>query len=307
MRKFSLLFVSFFSYCILFAQGISDIQFFEAVDLNLSGLEDVKSSFLVKDYSRAKKEYIKYLKSRRSPTWFIDWNANSAVKKRTTVDIEEADRYVKNEMLSCGIWHKFNSSINWKYNPTNNLYNEWTWQLNRHYAWITLGRAYWRTGNEKYAKAFVSQLNSWINQCKRPQDDGNYPGSPWRTLEAGIRMRYSWPYAFHYFLSSPSFDDESLFRMVKSIYEHALFFIDHCVSNQRLSHEMNGLYVIGALFPELKNASKWRSFAAEKLYQEEVMEFYPDGSQKQLSPSYHATNLSCIVSVYQIITKAIIS
>ena len=288
-------------FCIrVFGQSVTDQQFFESINLDLDGLQPVKSCILSNDYVNAKKEYIKYLKQRESPVWYFDWDAPDTQKRNTIADLKEADRYANNELVSCGIWHQFGQIVDWRYDPTNNDYPEWTWQLNRHYDWIVLGSAYWNTGDEKYSKAFVSQLNSWLDQCKCPNDNGYYPRSAWRTLEAGLRMRYSWPYAFFYFLSSPYFDDESVFRMVKSIYEHALFLNKHSTSSQRLSHEMNGLYTVGALFPEFHNADDWRRLSAEKLYEEEVNQFYPDGSQKELAPSYHGTNLSCIVSVYRL-------
>lgn len=283
-----------------FGQSITDAQFFDALDLNYAGLESVKACVKLKNYSGAQRAYVQYLKQRTTPKWYFDWNAPESEKRKTGANIAKSNRYANNELISCGIWHQFGKTIDWTLNPTENHYNEWTWQLNRHEFWISLGYAYWNTGNEKYAKAFVSQINSWIEQCKRPKDDGNYPGSPWRTMEAGLRMRYSWPNAFFYFLSSPSFDDEAVFRMVKSFYEHALFLYDHRISKQRLSHEMNGLYTVGVLFPEFRKAAEWRSVAAEELYREEVEQFYPDGSQKELAPSYHGTNLSCIVSVYQL-------
>lgn len=297
------------SFCFIFGillslsvagQTISDAQFFEALDLDYVGLELVKTCVASSNYSGARKAYIQFLKQRTTPKWYFDWNAPASEKRKKGANIAKSNRYTNNELVSCGIWHQFGKKIDWTLNPTENHYNEWTWQLNRHEFWLSLGYAYWNTGNEKYAKAFVSQLNSWIEQCKRPSDDGNYPGSPWRTLEAGIRMRYTWPNAFFYFLSSPSFYDESVFRMVKSFYEHALFLYDHRISKQRLSHEMNGLYTVGALFPEFRKAAEWRSVAAEELYREEVDQFYPDGSQKELAPGYHGTNLSCIVSVYKL-------
>lgn len=280
--------------------SFTERQFFEAIDLDNAGLEQVKKAAAANDFTKAKSAYIEYLKQRTKPVWTFDWRDRLKEKGLKGANIKEADRYANNELVSCGIWHQFGRTINWMLNPTENNYSEWTWQLNRHYAWLTLGPAYWRSGDEKYARSFVSQLSSWIDQCKRPNDNGNYPGSAWRTLEAGLRMRYTWPNAFFYFLGSPSFDDETIFKMVESFYDHALFLYANRISSQRLSHEMNGLYTVGALFPEFKDAEKWRAFAVEELYKEEEGQFYPDGSQKELTPGYHGTNLSCIVSVYEL-------
>ena len=281
-------------------QSLTDVQFFEALNLDYPGLVSVKKSVNNKKYDDAKHQFVDYLKQRTKPVWYFDWRENDSNKRKTGVNISEANRFADNELLSCGQWYKFGSRVNWTYNATKNNYNEWTWQLNRHYAWITLGKAYWKTGNEKYAKAFVTQLNSWLDQCIRPIDSGNRVGSPWRTLEAGLRMMSCWPNALYYFMSSPTFDDETIFKMVKSFYEHGSHLRTHNSRVNWLSIEMNGLYTVGVLFPEFKESEDWRNFSAEKLYQEEVEQFYPDGSQIELATGYHGNSLSSIVSVYRL-------
>ena len=158
--------------------SFTERQFFEAINLDYVGLEQVKKAVSDNDYSTAKRAYIEYLKQRSMPKWFFDWkDFLKPETRKPNSDLRYANRYANNELVSCSIWHQFGKTVNWKLNPTENNYAEWTWQLNRHYFWITLGAAYWDSGEEKYAKAFVSQLNSWINQCKRPNDNGNYLGN----------------------------------------------------------------------------------------------------------------------------------
>ena len=62
---------------------------------------------------------------------------------------------------------------------------------------------------------------------------------------------------------------------------------------------MNGLFVVGGLFPEFKDAEGWRLFAANKLYEEEEKMFYPDGALYELTPGYHAVSVSNISAVYR--------
>jgi len=280
------------------AQTISDKEFFQVLNLNYPGLRDVKKYVEKNNFALAKKEYVAYLKNRKSPIWIFDWRDRG--KSNPSVSIQEADKYANNELVSVGIWHKFGPTVNWKLNPTENNYKEWTWQLNRHYFWPTLGRAYWKTGDECYARAFVSQLKSWLSQCNRPNDSANYQGPSWRTLEAGIRMMSTWPNAFFYFLSSPSFEDEIIFMMVKSFYEHCIYLRTNYNPNDGNLVDMNGLFAVSTIFPEFLEAKKWQSFAVEKLYLKEKEQFYPDGSHIELAPGYHGTNLSCFASVYRL-------
>lgn len=283
------------------AERFTGRVFFDCLNLDYPGLEHVKLCIEKGDLQKAKTSYVAYLKERQYPKWYINWRDYLLPTNRNAnVNTSEVDRYVRNELVSCGIWYQFKNEIDWTYNPTTNNFNEWTWQLNRHYFWDELGKAYWASGNEKYAKAFVSQLNSWLNQCVLPDGSGNYEGSPWRTIEAGIRMQSSWPNAFNYFLSSPNFDDESIVKMVESFYEHGKHLRQYNTKDNWLAIEMNGLYTIGVLFPEFRDASEWRNFAADKLYNEAIVQFYPDGAQRELSTGYHKASLSNIVSIFRL-------
>ena len=282
------------------AQTLTDKEFFEVMNLNYPGMEEVKNNVKAGDYQKAKHAFVKHLKERKSPKWFLDWKNVNREKSQRNVNLQEADRYANNELLSCGTWYKFGNKIDWQSNHSPNNYDEWTWQLNRFSHWTVLGKAYWATGDEKYAKAFVKQMNSWVDQCKKPSKSFNGVGSAWRTIEAGIRTLGNWPDAFNYFLSSPSFDDESIIKMVKSFYEHGQHLREHNTANNWLSIEMQGLYTVAVLFPEYKVSKDWREYAIIHLYEEELNQFYPEGAQKELAPSYHTVSLSSIVGAYKL-------
>ena len=94
--------------------------------------------------------------------------------------------------------------------------------VSRHPMWQDLGRAFYATGDEKYAVEFVAQLKSWVQACPVPvKKPDNRPFSRWRTIEAGIRAGGVWPDVYHLFLSARAFDDEALTLFLKSYVEHA--------------------------------------------------------------------------------------
>src|SRR5690554_4405168 len=49
--------------------------------------------------------------------------------------------------------------IDWGFRPVPD--NEWVWQLNRMSFWDSMARAYWHTGDEKYAKGWAVQMMDW--------------------------------------------------------------------------------------------------------------------------------------------------
>jgi hypothetical protein len=124
-----------------------------------------------------------------------------------------------------------------------------------------------------------------------PSKADNKAFSRWRTIEAGIRMGSVWPEVYHLFLASKSFDDDALILMVKSEVEHALYLMQFHMKGNWLTMESNGLYHVGALFPEFSEAKNWRETALGRLYAELSIQVYPDGAQIELAPGYHGVSV----------------
>lgn len=280
---------------------LTDAELFEALDLSEPGLHRVRRAAGKRDFPAAKAALAAYLRGRRSVSWFFDPHR---VDKGIRHNRKAADDTVEGRIKVISIRHLFrDGEIDWKYNPTKARKdladnNEWQWQLGRMHFWRYLGDAYWATGEEKYAGAFVRQLESWVANCPRPDRIDNRAGSCWRTIECGIRMSGSWPTAYHRFLRSPSFTDDDVCLFVKCCVEHALYLREFHRSGNWLTMEMNGLYTVGGLFPELRAAAEWRTFAAGKLYEELGTQFLPDGAQIELTPGYHNVALRNIMAIF---------
>ncbi len=281
----------------------SDEKFFsEVLNLDYPGLEGVKAAVSKKDWTAARTAYVKYLKTREKPVWSFDWRGFDKDSSRVAgYDRTAADQIASNCLTACSVPYQFGDHVNWSINPTELEYREWTWQLSRHPFWNTLGQAYWATGDEKYAKAFVNQMRGWVIDNPLPSYSANDAFSRWRTIETGIRTLGNWPNAFFRFLGSPSFDDESILMMVKSFYEHGVHLetFPSRVGNW-LTMEMNGLYHTAVIFPEFKDAARWEKFAADKLYAEEKTQVYADGAQIELAPGYHGVSLNNILGPWKL-------
>lgn len=277
---------------------MSDKQFFDALNLDYAGLEKVKAAVNAGDMQASKHEFAEYMRHREKPIIGFDWKARPKLDKRPDgVDTRDADKVMQHILYSVSVDHKYEGDIDWTLDPIN--YREWPWQLNRHHIWVALARAYWATGEEKYAKEFVFQLNDWVRKCPVPDDSGNQ-GETWRTIEQGIRMGQMWPEVFYRFLTSPSFDDESIVTMVKSMAEHAQHLMKFYTTGNWLTMECNGLMHVGVLFPEFKDAAEWRKTAMDRLYTELDKQVYPDGAQIELTTGYHQVALWNFEGAWQI-------
>ncbi|MBN2448780.1 MAG: alginate lyase family protein [Lentisphaeria bacterium] len=285
-----------------FGPRLRDEDFFAALDLDLPALAEVRAAAAAEDWAGARQAFARHLRDRETPHWHFDWRERPHhAEPPDGVDTREADRVVAHLLTSVGVPHQFGPDIDWSINPTPLKYNEWTWQLSRHPFWSTLGRAYWATGDEVYAREFVAQITDWITDNPVPvNQSGNRAGSRWRTIETGIRMFSSWPDCFFRFLSSPSFSDDSVVLMVKSMVEHARHLLAHPTGNNWLAMEMNGLFHVGVLFPEFRESGSWRETAGRRLHEELNNQVYPDGAQVELATGYHGVSLHNFVGTLRL-------
>ncbi len=271
---------------------LGEAQFFQLLDLNRAELAAVKSAADKSDWPAAKHAFAEYFRTRQHPKWFA--SDLPPVGHDPKFRSRGAESALAHRFNSIGIEWQFGDKIDWAFNPTTQpgskwpANHEWTWQLSRHVAWIELSKAWRATGDEKYAKEFVAELRSWTGDCLVPLDKAdNRAGSRWRTIEAGIRTGSVWPEVFSGFLPAKSFDDDAVVLMVKSFVEHAQYLTKFHATGNWLTMEANGLYHVGALFPEFKDAKLWRDTAIGRLYAELDVQVYPDGAQVELAPGYH--------------------
>lgn len=289
----------------LLGMRMTESELFAALDLTLPGLEQVRAAVESADWQAARSAFADYLRHREHPGWYFDPNNPLGGGTVGAGDITAANDALNKRFTVIGIPHRFEGDIDWAYNPTTQpgssyaSNNEWTWQFNRHPFWRSLGRTYHFLKDERYAQAFVEQMTDWVDKNPPPLWADQGGGSRWRTIEAGLRLQF-WGDTFLYFISSPSFTDEAVVTMVRSFVEHARYLMTHNTGGNWLTMEMNGLFHVGVLFPEFKEAAEWRTFSAERMRAELESQVYPDGAQYELAPGYHNVALSNFVGIVRL-------
>jgi Heparinase II/III N-terminus/Heparinase II/III-like protein len=281
-------------------------ELFDALDLSRSKLESVREAAEKGDFIRADHELAKYLKDRTDVPWKIDprhLDRNVPFNKKVADDAANG----RFSILGVPPARLFPDRVDWLYNDTRDRKDtsydpEWQYVLCRMPFWGDLAAAYRATGDERYAQAWVRQLRSFITSCPTPdhRDNDQVPdhrGSAWRTLDSGIRISETWPAAYHSFLFSPAFTDEDIALYLYSCLMHARYLESFPTHGNWLTVEMSGLYTVGVLYPEFKEANDWRKFAVEKLYAETSRQFLPDGAQNELTPGYHNLALNSVLNI----------
>jgi hypothetical protein len=159
------------------------------------------------------------------------------------------------------------------------------WELNRHQYFSILGRAYWYTCDETYARTFVRHLTSWM--------DANPPklGINWASsLELAFRS-ISWVWALYFFRESPELSPSVFLRALKFLYIHArhleTYLSTYFSPNTHLSGEALGLFYVGVLFPEFKDSRRWRETGWRILREQLARQVRPDGVYFEQATHYH--------------------
>lgn len=159
------------------------------------------------------------------------------------------------------------------------------WELNRHQYFMTLGRAYWLTGHEAYAKTFAEHIDSWM--AENPTKFGiNWASS----LEVSFRA-ISWLWAFQFFKHSSVMTSELMLSALMYLQVHGrhleTYLSTYFSPNTHLTGEALGLYYLGSIFPEFAEAARWRSLGARILIEQLPIHVRADGVYFEQSSYYH--------------------
>ena len=294
---------------------LTDEQFFEALDSEHPGMAQVLATLKADGVEAGKAALAKHFRERTEPKWLIDSHGRPQHASRPEgVNTSKADAALKHVFHSHGVTHQFGEDIAWLDNPTYaeeyEFDKEWSMSFVRMPWWEDLGKAYWATGEEKYAQEFVRQYLDFTKKHRIPlkrtggaKHPLKYAVPEWRTLEIAIRLNGSWTNSFYRFLTSPSFDDNTLCEMLKSFWEmahHLLKFssLGKYSSNWAVA-ETKALHIAGILFPEFRESHEWLSAAEERLTTELEKQVYPDGVQWELAPGYGAGVLRSFRSAHE--------
>lgn len=173
------------------------------------------------------------------------------------------------------------------------------WELNRHQHWLQLGRAFWLTGNMRYADAITSQLEDWL-AANPPRTGINWASM----LELGFRS-LSWVWAMHFLLAAnPKFQITNHKSQIETPWlvdmfvglHHQLTHIEQNLSlyfspNTHLTGEALALYVVGVALPELAGSARWAERGRAILLRELGRQIARDGGHLERSTHYQRYTL----------------
>ena len=167
------------------------------------------------------------------------------------------------------------------------------WELNRCHQLVTLGQAYWHTGEEAYVEEVASQMRSWV--MANPVGQGVNWSSP---MEVAIRI-INWIWAFYLVRDSSHLGNEAVHQFmwqVRSHGEHIRHNLERsAVSNNHYLANGVGLLHLGILFPELKESAQWLRIGKRIVFGEVLKQVFADGVDFEGSIPYQGFVLDLLL------------
>ena len=158
------------------------------------------------------------------------------------------------------------------------------WELSRFHQVWWLGKAYWLTRNERYARKFVELVEDWIDN-----NPGGF-GVNWAVaMELAFRAT-NWIAGYYFFCESRSISDEFWMKFFKSLFVHGQFIRNHLEYTWRnenhIVSDIVGLIVLGIFFRSMTFGKKWLSWGVKNLEIEMNAQVHEDGVDYEKSTSY---------------------
>lgn len=173
------------------------------------------------------------------------------------------------------------------------------WEVNRFGFTYALVRAYWRTGDERYAEVFWQLVADW-RAHNLP-----YRGPNWMCGQETTFRVMAWCFGLWGFLDARATTPERVCALAQAVAasgERIAGNFAYALS-QRNNHgisEALGLWTIGTLFPEFIASAHWRQQGQTALEQQARQLIYDDGSFAQHSVNYHRLMLHDYVWVLRL-------
>ena len=163
---------------------------------------------------------------------------------------------------------------------------KFVWESSRFGQVFVLVRAFALTGDDKYAEAFWTLVESWI--------DANPPemGPNWKCGQEIAIRSFAWLFGLYAFSHHCASSDRRIGRLITYLWYNAVhiernhWYALRCVRNNHSLSEAAGLYTVGVLLPFLPYADRWRVKGYRNLVSEALWQIYSDGSYVQHSMNY---------------------
>jgi uncharacterized heparinase superfamily protein len=200
--------------------------------------------------------------------------------------VAEAEALLKHQYDLLGyrtLW--FGDPIDWHLDPVGGGDVRVVWALNRQQWVVRLAQAYALTGDERYAAECVRAIDAWL-AANPPGAGMNWASS----VEVSFRA-IAWCWTLVLLRNAQAVTGEWTMKVMAALWVHASYVRRHlshyAQPTSHLTGEALGLFYVATLFPEFRDAARWREMAATVLISESGAQIRRDGVHFEQSTCYH--------------------
>lgn len=171
-------------------------------------------------------------------------------------------------------------------NSSDNTDCKMPWELSRFQHLPFLIKGYYISGDDEYVEETVKQISHWIDENPLCY------GINWTcAMEVAIRA-CTWMWAWWMFKDHSAWADEFNDKFLRSVWQHG-WYIEPNLEDKggvRTNHYLSdivGLLFIGIMFPQFREAERWKNFGVKELIRSMDEMVYPDGVSFENSTAYH--------------------
>lgn len=263
-------------------------SFFDKVNLDLGGLEPVKSAVERRDWESAMAQFVQFCEA-HSAELQKDWIDNpERPGPRPDFDRTTADLWLEGYLTGeGGARMRWRPESNWT--PRTPFKPDWERpRLNGFFIMRALGYAYWSTGDERFARKAMQLRRQWLLDNPNPYWSGiRYDHETWNELAAVGRAPGHGLYAYGRFYYSPEFTVEDRFVWYLSFYENAAYLRPSTVGGNWGFQTFETLLRYALDHPEWKESPEWMAHARGKLVDLTLETVRADGTEHEAAIKYH--------------------
>ena len=177
------------------------------------------------------------------------------------------------------------------------------WELSRCQHFTALGRAYWLTGDERYAEEFVAEVTDWT------------AANPWGfgvnwacAMDVALRA-VSWIWGF-YFMGESRACAAPEFRasFLRALFLHGEYVATHLergpVNGNHYLSDGVGLVFLGVFFRDTRAGRRWLATGKQIVFDEIAAQTTSDGVDFEQATAYHRLVLELFLTAYLLLDQA---
>lgn len=261
----------------------------QVLDLDKKELEAVKSAYENGDLAKAATSLLAYYLAKDTPLFVRDHKIRNTPGDLLATADSIVNHYFTFYDQTARVPPGKQGYLDWNFKgPADD--QEWAWALNRHFHIKTLYDAFASSKNPVYAKAIDRHIQDWVIQSA-PYPARKSNTAMWRGLEVSFRAKY-WAEAFYGLKDTGHLRPATLLLLLSSLPDHADYARRFHGQGNWLTMEMSGLARLASAWPEFRSSRDWITYTKSAMTESLLDQVYPDGTQTELTSSYHQVALN---------------